>query len=41
MHYEQKQLYLMPANPDYPAITIAEDMALQVWGVVTNVIHPV
>jgi DNA polymerase V len=41
MHYEQKQLYLMPANPDYPAIAIAEDMALQVWGVVTNVIHPV
>lgn len=41
MHYEQKRLYLMPANPDYPAIAIDEGMELQVWGVVTNVIHPV
>jgi DNA polymerase V len=41
MHYEQTQLYLMPANPDYPAIAIEEGMELQVWGVVTNVIHPV
>ncbi|MCG9893620.1 MAG: translesion error-prone DNA polymerase V autoproteolytic subunit [Thermosynechococcaceae cyanobacterium MS004] len=41
MHYEKGRLYLMPANPDYPAIAIEESMALQVWGVVTNVIHPV
>ncbi len=41
MHYEKKRLFLMPANPNYPAIAIAEGMELQVWGVVTNVIHPV
>jgi DNA polymerase V len=41
MHYEKSQLFLMPANPEYPAIAIREDTELQVWGVVTNVIHPV
>jgi DNA polymerase V len=41
MHYEKDRLFLMPANPDYPAIVIEEEMELQVWGVVTNVIHPV
>ena len=41
MHYEKNRLFLMPANPNYPAIAIAEGMELQVWGVVTNVIHPV
>jgi DNA polymerase V len=41
MHYEQKKLFLLPENPDYPAIAVEEDMDIQVWGVVTNVIHPV
>lgn len=41
IHYEQNRVYLLPENPDYPAIAIEESMALQVWGVVTNVIHPV
>ena len=33
-------LYLMPENPGYPGIEITEDMHFMVWGVVTNVIHP-
>ncbi|WP_404788478.1 LexA family protein [Altericista sp. CCNU0014] len=39
--YEQNRVYLMPENPNYPAICIEEGMELQVWGVVTNAIHPV
>jgi DNA polymerase V len=41
IRYERKQVYLLPENPDYPVIAINEDIELQVWGVVTNVIHPV
>lgn len=41
IHYNQQNVYLLPENPTYPAITISEEMELQVWGVVTNVIHPV
>jgi DNA polymerase V len=41
IRYERKQVYLMPENPAYPAISMNEGMELQVWGVVTNVIHPV
>lgn len=41
MHYERSRLFLMPENPDYPAIAIAEGTELQIWGVVTNVIHSV
>lgn len=30
---------LVAENPEYPAIDISEDIALEVWGVVTSVIH--
>lgn len=36
---EKEQLFLMPENPNYPAIEITEDMNFMIWGVVTNVIH--
>jgi DNA polymerase V len=39
MHYQKRRLFLMPANPNYPAISVTEEMELQVWGVVTSVIH--
>lgn len=31
---------LEPENKNYPIQKITKDMAFQVWGVVTNVIHP-
>jgi len=34
-----KALFLLPENPAYPPIEIAEDTDFQVWGVVTYVIH--
>jgi len=37
----RKKLYLAPENEDYAEIEITKDMDLTVWGVVTNVIHPV
>lgn len=36
---ERNKLYLMPENPNYPAIEITEEMDFMIWGVVTNVIH--
>ena len=33
--------FLEPENEDYPPIKITEEMAFEVWGVVTNVIHKV
>lgn len=41
IHYKQNRVYLLPENPDYPVLIVEEGMELQVWGVVTNVIHPV
>jgi DNA polymerase V len=41
IRYESKRVYLMPENPNYPVIAVNEGMELTVWGVVTNVIHPV
>ncbi|HPF48529.1 MAG TPA: translesion error-prone DNA polymerase V autoproteolytic subunit [Caldisericia bacterium] len=35
------QPYLMPENPRYAPIEITEEMDLSIWGVVTNVIHPI
>lgn len=32
---------LLPENPEYPAIEFRDGQELVVWGVVTNVIHPV
>lgn len=37
-HHGQWQL--KAENPDYPDITVFEDLELVIWGVVTNVIHP-
>ena len=31
---------LMPENPAYPPIPISDESSLSIWGVVTNVIHP-
>ena len=37
---EHGQWQLKAENPDYPDIAIFEDLELVIWGVVTNVIHP-
>jgi DNA polymerase V len=37
---ENNKLFLMPENPNYPILEITEDMEFMIWGVVTNVIHP-
>ncbi|KGF73850.1 peptidase S24 [Neosynechococcus sphagnicola sy1] len=34
------RLFLIPDNQNYPDLEIDEAMDFQVWGVVTNVIHP-
>lgn len=34
------QWQLKAENPDYPDMVIFEDLELVIWGVVTNVIHP-
>jgi len=36
---ERGRCWLMPENPAYAPIEIAGDMQLEVWGVVTYVIH--
>ncbi len=38
---ENNKVFLMPENPNYPAIEITEEMDFMIWGVVTNVIHTV
>jgi len=35
----QNAIALVPANDNYPVITIKEGMDFRIWGVVTNVIH--
>ena len=35
-----KRLFLVPENPAYEAIDITEREDVAIWGVVTNVIHP-
>ena len=35
------KISLEPENKNYPAIELTEGDEMQVWGVVTNVIHPV
>jgi len=37
---KQGQLVLMAENPLYPDIPLHEDIEMTIWGVVTNVIHP-
>lgn len=39
--YEQDQWMLKAENPAYPNILLNDDLELVIWGVVTNVIHPV
>lgn len=38
---ERERCFLLPENPEYAAIEISGDMQLEVWGVVTYVIHKV
>lgn len=35
-----KKVYLVAENDSYPPIEIKDDMDFVIWGVVTNVIHP-
>ncbi|RXZ42643.1 LexA family protein [Crenobacter cavernae] len=35
-----ERVWLMPDNPAYPPIAVTEDASFFIWGVVTNVIHP-
>ena len=37
---KKNQLFLMPANQDYQPLQVQEEMEFRIWGVVTNVIHP-
>jgi DNA polymerase V len=37
---DDRKLYLMPENPNYPILEITEEMEFMIWGVVTSVIHP-
>lgn len=39
LHKEGEQVMLVPANPDYPTITITKEMSFLIQGVVTSVIH--
>jgi DNA polymerase V len=32
--------FLVPENENYPPIPIHDEPSFEVWGVVTNVIHP-
>ena len=34
------EVWLQPENPDYPPIALHEEDETHLWGVVTNVIHP-
>jgi DNA polymerase V len=38
---ELTRCYLLPENPDFEPIKIGGDMQLEVWGVVTSVIHKI
>lgn len=40
LRVERDRLYLAPENPDYPVLEVSELTDFNVWGVVTNVIHP-
>ena len=37
---KEGKLYLMPANDAYQPIELHEGSEVEIWGVVTNVIHP-
>ena len=40
LHFQQKRLFLVPENENYKPIEIKPEMNFDIWGVVTNVIHP-
>lgn len=39
-HQAKGKSWLLPENPDYPPISLNEEDETHLWGVVTNVIHP-
>jgi len=39
LHINRKNMTLKPENSNYPGLEITEEMAFQIWGVVTSVIH--
>jgi DNA polymerase V len=39
LHQKTGAVHLISENPDYPNITFTDGQELQIWGVVTNVIH--
>jgi DNA polymerase V len=41
LHIKNNELLLIPENPTYLPIKISEDNEICIWGVVTNVIHPI
>jgi DNA polymerase V len=38
---KNQQFVLVAENPDFPAIAVNEENNISIWGIVTNVIHPV
>lgn len=40
LRMEKERIYLASENADYPPLVITDLMDFEVWGVVTNVIHP-
>jgi DNA polymerase V len=40
LRMERERIYLASENADYPPLVITDLMDFEVWGVVTNVIHP-
>ncbi len=38
---KNKQFVLVAENPDFPPIEVNEENNVSIWGIVTNVIHPV
>ena len=34
------KIFLMPDNENYKSMQIEEEMNFEIWGIVTNVIHP-
>ena len=40
LHRAKGKSWLLPENPDYPPIALNEEDETHLWGVVTNVIHP-
>jgi DNA polymerase V len=41
LRFLDRQPYLMPENPSYSPLPVREETDCHIWGVVTNVIHPV